>query len=206
MPSPGAMLYQIHRYPADLIDVVRLRPGGRVLIRPVLPQDEDLTSAFFGGLPARARYNRFLAPVRDVPPELVKRFTNIDYASHLALVAETFTGGHETVVAEARYARTAGDTSAAEFAVSVAEDWQGRGLASLLLAKLLCRAAAAGIARVVGETLASNEKMLHLARKAGFAATRSAQVRGVIFLEKTLEPGLPGADCAEMAGGESFSV
>jgi acetyltransferase len=200
------MLYQIHRYPADLIDVVRLRRGGRILIRPVLPQDEDLTSAFFGRLPARARYERFLAPVRDLSPELVKRFTNIDYATHLALVAETFTGGHETVVAEARYAPTAGDASAAEFAVSVAEDWQGRGLASLLLAKLLCRATAAGIARVVGETLASNEKMLHLARKAGFAVTPSAEVRGVILLEKRLEPGLPGADCAEMAGGESLSA
>ncbi|HWE21102.1 MAG TPA: GNAT family N-acetyltransferase [Hyphomicrobiaceae bacterium] len=200
------MLYEIHRYPADLIDVVRLGRGGRVLIRPVLPQDEDLTSAFFGRLPARARYDRFLAPVRDLSPELVKRFTNIDYASHLALVAETFTGGHETVVAEARYARTVGDASVAEFAVSVAEDWQGRGLASLLLAKLLCRATAAGIARVVGETLASNEKMLHLARKAGFAATPSAEVHGVILLEKRLETGLPGADCAEMAGGESLSA
>jgi hypothetical protein len=46
--------YQIHRYPADLIDVVRLAGGAhRVVIRPVLPQDEDLTSAFFGDLPAR---------------------------------------------------------------------------------------------------------------------------------------------------------
>ena len=53
------MLYQIHRYPADLIDVVRLEGGRRVLIRPVLPQDEDITSAFFGSLPARARYDRW---------------------------------------------------------------------------------------------------------------------------------------------------
>jgi acetyltransferase len=200
------MLYQIHRYPADLIDVVRLRHGGRVLIRPVLPQDEDLTSAFFGRLPARARYDRFLAPVRDLPPQLVKRFTNVDYASHLALVAETFTGGRETVVAEARYAWAGSDASVAEFAVSVAEEWQGRGLASLLLAKLLCRAAAAGIARVVGETLASNGKMLHLAREAGFAATPSTEVRGIVLLEKRLEPGPPGADCAEMEGWETLSA
>ena len=60
----GAMLYQIHRYPADLIDVVRLADGQRVVIRPVLPQDEGLTAAFFGNLPAPARYDRFMSPMR----------------------------------------------------------------------------------------------------------------------------------------------
>src|SRR5262245_3347109 len=102
-PGARAMVYQIYRYPADLIDVVWLQGGRRVLIRPVLPQDEELTSAFFRDLPARARYDRFMAPMPQLPPELVKRFTNVDYASHLALVAEVFAGGRETVVAEARY-------------------------------------------------------------------------------------------------------
>jgi acetyltransferase len=200
------MLYQVHRYPADLIDVVWLRDGRRVLIRPVLPQDEALTSAFFGSLPARARYERFLAPVRDLPPALVKRFTNIDYASHLALLAETFDGGRETVVAEARYARDGTDPSVAEFAVSVAEDWQGRGLASRLLSKLICRAAGAGIARVVGETLAGNERMLHLARRAGFTVKPSGETRGIVLLEKRLEPGRQRAECDGPGGGEPISV
>ena len=193
------MLYQIHRYPADLIDVVRLQGARRVLIRPVLPQDEDITSAFFGSLPARARYDRFMAPMPNLPPDLIRRFTHIDYASHLALVAEVFAGRRETVVAEARYARDA-DPSVAEFAVAVAEDWQGQGLASLLLSKLLCRAAGAGIRLVVGETLATNERMLHLARKAGFVATPSRDVRGLVLLEKTLSVGTQGADCEEAAG------
>lgn len=190
------MLYQIHRYPADLIDVVRLRDGQRVLIRPVLPQDEELTSAFFHGLPLRARYDRFMAAMPHLPPDLVKRFTNVDYLSHVALVAETFAGGRETVVAEARYACGA-DPAVAEFAVSVAEEWQGRGLASLLLGKLICRAAGAGIVRVVGETLAGNARMLHLARKAGFTATPSADVHELVLLERRLAPGAPGLPCDE---------
>jgi acetyltransferase len=192
------MLYQIHRYPADLIDVVRLRDGQRVLVRPVLPQDEELTSAFFDGLPLRARYDRFMAPMPHLPPDLVKRFSNVDYLSHLALVAETFAGGCETVVAEARYASGA-DPAVVEFAVSVAEAWQNRGLASLLLGKLICRAASAGIVRVVGETLASNARMLHLARKAGFTATPSPDVRQVVLLERDLTPGAPGLPCDEAA-------
>jgi acetyltransferase len=191
-PKPAAMLYQIHHYPADMIDVVWLRDGQRVLIRPVLPQDEKLTSAFFSDLPARARYDRFMAAIPELPPTLIKRFTNVDYVSHVALVAEVFAGGRETVVAEARYASMSAHPDAAELAISVAADWQGRGLATVLLGKLICRAAGAGIARMVGETLAGNAAMLHLARKAGFTATPSREVRGVVLLEKALAPALQG--------------
>jgi acetyltransferase len=188
------MLYQIHRYPAELIDVVSLAGGRRVVVRPVLPQDEDVTKAFFGNLPGPARYDRFMSPMRQLPPELVKRFTSIDYCDHLALVAEVFEDGREIVVAEARYA-LGKDRSTAEFAVSVAEDWQGRGLASLLLAKLLSRAAAVGVRRMTGETLATNAKMLHLARKAGFAIRPSGDSHSVMLLEKMVEAAEPAMPC-----------
>lgn len=190
------MLYQIHRYPADLIDVVHFKDGTRAVIRPVLPQDEEITGAFFSSLSAPSRYDRFMSPVRQVSQELLERFTHVDYAEHLALVAEVFVDGRETVIAEARYVRSAGD--AAEFAVSVAEGWQGRGLASLMLSKLICRAAAAGIRRIVGETLATNERMLHLARKAGFTTRSSKEVRGVVLLEREIEPAPAGRPCNDV--------
>jgi GNAT superfamily N-acetyltransferase len=98
------------------------------------------------------------------------------------------------VIAEARYARGS-DPTVAEFAVSVSDQWQGQGLASRLLATLLCRAATAGIERIVGETLATNGKMLHLARKAGFAVTRSPDVRGVMLLEKVVRTEQAGRPC-----------
>jgi acetyltransferase len=179
------MLYQIHRYPADLIDVIRLAGGERVVIRPVLPQDADLTMAFFRSLSGPARYARFMSPMRELPADLLRRFTEVDYADHLALVAEVFAQGRETVIAEARYVRQT-DPSAAEFAVSVAEPWQGKGLASLMLGKLACRAANGGVRRIVGETLADNAGMLSLARKAGFSIKPSPDVRGVMLLEKRL--------------------
>jgi len=191
------MIYQIHRYPADLIDVVRLNGGQRVVIRPVLPQDEGLTVAFFRSLSAPARYDRFMGPMRELPPELLQRFTQVDYADHVALVAEVFADGRETVIAEARYVRLPGEQAAAEFAVSVAEAWQGQGLARLMLAKLACRAAADGVQRIVGETLASNGRMLALARKAGFAITQSPDVSGQMLLEKLLHAAVPGIPCGE---------
>src|SRR6185295_9972981 len=107
----------------------------RVVVRPVLPQDEDLTTAFFRDLSAPARYDRFMTSLPELPPELMQRFTQIDYSNHLALVAEVFADGRETVVAEARYVRGA-DPTVAEFAISVAEAWQGKRLARLLLGKL----------------------------------------------------------------------
>ena len=118
------MTYQIHHYPAELIDVVHLDGGKRVVVRPVLPQDADLTGAFFRDLSAPSRYERFMTSMREVPADLMRRFTEIDYADHLALVAEVFVDGRETVIAEARYVRGS-DPTVAEFAVSVAEAWQG---------------------------------------------------------------------------------
>jgi acetyltransferase len=180
------MTYQIHRYPAELIDVVQVDGGKRVVVRPVLPQDADLTGAFFRDLSAPARYDRFMTSMREVPADLMRRFTQIDYADHLALVAEVFVDGRETVIAEARYVRGT-DPTVAEFAVSVAEAWQGHKLARLLLGKLVCRAAAAGVRRIVGETLATNARMISLARKAGFTIAPSPDVRGLMLLEKTLD-------------------
>jgi GNAT superfamily N-acetyltransferase len=196
------MTYQIHRYPADLIDVLHVG-GHRVVIRPVLPQDEALTEAFFRNLPAPARYNRFMTNLREMPPDLMRRFTQVDYASHVALVAEVFAEGGETVIAEARYVQRA--DAAAEFAVSVAEPWQGKGLARLMLGKLACRAAAQGIERMVGETLAGNTRMLTLAREAGFSIRPSPDVRGVMLLEKAVAPLPPGRPCSG-AGLDALSA
>ena len=193
------MTYQIHRYPAELIDVVHLAGGERIVIRPVLPQDADLTDQFFRDLSPPARYHRFMTSMREPPADLMRAFTQIDYADHLALVAEVFRDGWETVIAEARYVRKP-DPTAAEFAVSVAEPWQGRKLASLLLGRLACRAAEAGVRRMVGETLATNARMLALARKAGFTILPSRNVRGVMLLERALSAPRPGQACVTEVG------
>src|SRR4029453_18786190 len=166
------MLYQIHRYPPDLIDVLHLSDGQRVVIRPVLPQDEALTGAFFHDLRAASRYDRFLGPMRTLPPSLLTHLTHVDYSDHLALVAEVFADGRETVIAEARYARGP-DKTAAEFAVSVADAWQGKGLARLLLGKIGRHAARTGVTRFRGETLPSKQRLLRLARKSGFTVQPS---------------------------------
>jgi RimJ/RimL family protein N-acetyltransferase len=181
------MPYQIHRYPAELIEVISLTHGQRVVVRPVLPQDRELMVAFFHGLSADARCNRFMHPVSEPSSELLRQFTQVDYTSHVALVAEVFLDGRETVIGEARYVRAA-DASLAEVSLSVAELWRGKGLAKLMLTKLERHATAAGVRRLFSETLATNQKVLSLAVKAGFVIAESADMDGVMRLEKTLGP------------------
>jgi acetyltransferase len=105
------------------------------ITRHVLPQDRELLNAFFHGLSADARCSRFMHPVSEVSSKLLGQFTQMDYANHVALVAEVFVDGCEVVIGQARYARAA-HASSAEFAVSVADSWQGNGLAKLLLARI----------------------------------------------------------------------
>ena len=181
------MPYQIHRYPAELIDVIRLTYNERVVVRPVLPQDLELMVAFFHDLSADARCNRFMHPVSEPSSELLRQFTQVDYANRVALVAEVFADGRETVIGEARYVRAA-DASSAEVSLSVAELWRGKGLATLMLTKLERHAMVAGVRRLFSETLATNEKVLSLALKTGFVIAETADADGVMRLEKTLEP------------------
>ena len=182
------MAYQIQRYPAELIDVVRLTDRERVVIRPVLPQDRELLNAFFHGLSADARCSRFMHPVSELSSELLRQFTQVDYANHVALVAEVLVGCCEVVIGEARYARAADDASSAEFAVSVADSWQGNGLAKLLLGRLERFASKAGVRQITAETFASNKRMLAVAAKAGFKISASLGAPGVVRLEKRLAP------------------
>lgn len=172
-----------HRYPVELIEVLRTSDGERVIIRPVLPQDRDLVAAFFHGLSAEARSNRFLHPVSEPSPGLLRQLVEVDHLDHVALVAEIFGDGGEAVIAEARYVRAA-DPFSAEISLAVAEPWQGKGLAEFLLVRLACRAAAGGFRRIIGETFAANAQVLSLARKLGFAM--GSEARGIVRLERRL--------------------
>jgi RimJ/RimL family protein N-acetyltransferase len=175
------MTYVIHRYPAELIDVVHLIEGGRVTVRPVLPQDADMLQTFVRDLSAGSRRNRFFRFLHELPSDLLDAFTSVDYRKHLALVAEVFEGGVETIIGEARYV-VQDDGTSAEFAVSVADAWQGRGIGTMLLQRLMARAAEAGLGLLFGQTLASNGGMQRLARKAGFTAELDPVDEDIVLL------------------------
>lgn len=161
------MSYSIETYPTRLIDVFTLADGRRVTLRPVLPQDAALEQALVRALSPASRYQRFFAPIRELPADWLHRLTQVDYQQHQALIVETFRGDAAVAVAEARYVVDEAGRQA-EFAIVVADDWQRLGLGRKLLCTLLRSAAESGLQYLVGDVLATNAPMLALARSLGF--------------------------------------
>jgi len=164
-------MFRIHRYPAALIDRVPLADGRSVLVRPVLPQDGELQQRFVRALSPASRYRRFHSALSELPHATLAYLTQVDYASHLALLAETFDEqGGEIQVAEARYVRRsdASEAHVADFALAVADRWQGVGLGRHLLGALVDSARRGGVRRLEGSVLADNEQMRGLLRGQGW--------------------------------------
>ena len=180
------MTYTIPRYPVHLIDFVSVANGRRVTIRPMLPQDFKLQLEFFRSLSARARYGRFMCSFNELPDAVAERLGKIDYSSHLALLAEMFEDGSETMVGEARYVIDEHDSATCEFAIAVPDNWQRCGIGRALLAQLEREAAASGIRRMLADTLYDNKAMRGLAASSGYAIGANREDARLVKLEKQL--------------------
>lgn len=175
-------------YPAHLCQWARLADGAEIMLRPIRPDDDALEKAFLCGLSRDSRYNRLLSS-RALTPEEIRRLTRIDYEREMALVAVSGHGRQARLLGVARYHKDA-DGAGAEFALVVADAWQRKGVGSLLLQLLLQHARTAGIARLHGITLASNQSMQMLARKLGFVQQADPQDATVRELEQVLTPAM----------------
>ena len=140
--------------------------GTVITIRPISAADLALEQEFVDGLSASTGYQRLMSARRPSLEEL-KRLTDINPERELALIATTPVQGRERQIGVARYVKEspAGD---AEFAIVLSDDWQGRGLGTRLLVRLLGAAKSDGVRRLVGMTSSENSGMLALARKLGF--------------------------------------
>ena len=94
----------------------------------------------------------------------------MDFTRDMALAATAMLDG-ETLLGVARYVLDKGD-QAAEFALVVADSWQGRGIGRRLLAKLIEAARRRGVKVLYGDILATNRPMLALVSKLGFQLSR----------------------------------
>src|SRR5207253_5030087 len=112
--------------------------------------------------------------------------------------------GEERVIGEARYVVT--EPGTAEFALAVADAWQGQGIGRLLLSRLERRAAAEGVSRLFGEVLPENKPMQRLAESLGFTILPGPRGMGLLRLEKRLEPRPGAAPCVEGAGERSIAA
>lgn len=119
-------------------------------------------------LSPESRHNRFMAEIRELSPEMLARFTRINYPHDLALIVLTRDGGErEQEIAVARYVAL-GVPRQCEFALAVADGWQGRGVGYRLMQTLIGFARESGYERMDGFVLSSNHKMLELMQALGF--------------------------------------
>jgi acetyltransferase len=155
---------------------------GEITVRPLGPADDVLAQAFVTGLSGTSRYLRFFQVLQGLSPAMLERFTRVDHVT-MALAGFANVDGTPSMVAEARYAVGADGTSA-EIALVVTDQWQHRGLATELMARLECIAVAAGITRLTGECFAVNVGFASLARSLGFQVRPDPDDRTLLQVEK----------------------
>ena len=157
----------IHPYPGYLVQEWQI-DDKTLTIRPVRPEDANLEQEFVRNMTDASRFFRFMDSIRELPPTLLARFTQIDYDREMALLAILNEDGKERQVASARYALSP-DGESVEFALAVADEWQQCGLGRRLMALLADCARHAGYRTMVGDVLADNIKMLGLMESLDFA-------------------------------------
>ncbi len=157
----------IHPYPTDLVTTWQPREGPPITLRPIRPEDAGIEQEFVRGLSEQSRHFRFMNAVRELTPAMLARFTQIDYDREMALVAVREEGGRETELGVARYV-TNPDGESCEFAIVVADRWQGKGLARRMMEMLINVARGRGMKIMIGHMLSQNQPMIRLSERLGF--------------------------------------
>ncbi|HEX7610831.1 MAG TPA: GNAT family N-acetyltransferase, partial [Solirubrobacteraceae bacterium] len=173
--SPAAVTLP-EGYPSGREVNVALRDGSTLLVRPVTAGDRPSIEAFLRRLSQESIGFRFFGQVN--LDWAIDWSTTVDYADRYALVA--IAGADHAIVAHAAYVRTG--PGRAEVAFTVADDRQGGGIATIMLAHLAAAAEQQGITVFTAEVLPSNHRMIQVFRDSGFAVASHSR-EGVIEIE-----------------------
>lgn len=175
----------IHPYPQHLTQSYQLTNGVAITIRPIRPEDAVLETHFVNRLSPCTKYFRFRQSLQELTPEMIVRFTQIDYDREMAFVAVT---EHETLPSElgvGRYIKNP-DGHSAEFAIVVADDCQQLGIGSKLMKTLMQTAKDQGILLFEAEVLVANYAMLALIKKLDFTIETITDNNDIVRVVKDL--------------------
>jgi acetyltransferase len=158
------------------------------MVWPLLPTDGGALRHAYADLSAESRRQRFLVPLPDLDPAMLRRLVDdVDGERHVALVLVALPeGGEEQPVGIGRLVRYRDDERTAEIAVTVADDWHGRGIGTTL-ASLLVATRPPQVERLVTEVAADNRPSLAMLRRLGSTTTRFVHP-GVLEVQIDLEP------------------
>lgn len=186
--QPGELPYAhmaIMPYPTGLTREQLMRDGTPYRLRAIRPEDADALQGFVRGMSAQTRYFRFVANVKELPPQQLARYTQIDYWREMALVAEVTEADGSRLAGVARYMLNP-DGRSCEFAIVIGDDWQGRGLGVQLMQALMAVAREQGLHRMEGMVLSANHTMLGLMQFLGFTARPDPEDASMMLVERAL--------------------
>jgi acetyltransferase len=182
---PGHPRFAIRPYPKEWERHIALRDGGKVLVRPVRPEDEPLYGPFFAKVSQQDLRLRFFAPVKEFGHTFVARFTQIDYARAMAFIAIDEASGEMLGVVRLH---ANADYDHGEYAVLVRSDLKGRGLGYLLMTLIIEYARSEGLGTIEGQVLAENIAMLNMCRDLGFSISADPHDTDIRIVRLTVAP------------------
>ncbi len=154
-------------YPDKYIYKYTMQDGTSVLIRPIKAEDEPLEKEMFSYFSRETQYFRFMGYIKDTSHDMIVKFTNIDYDRELALVAEINRNDRRKMIGVVRIVNDIGN-EATEYAIVIADPWQGKGLGSELTNRIMEIAKDKGIKKIYANVLKSNVTMLEMFKKRKF--------------------------------------
>jgi acetyltransferase len=157
----------ISPYPSQYEKDIQLSNGQIVRLRPIRPEDEPMEADLFERLSRDTIYFRFFGYIGQVNHSMLSRFTHIDYDREMAIVAEVKEKDTQKLIGVVRLISEPWNESA-EYAIVVADDWQGLGLGREMTDYIFTIARAMGIKKIKADVLESNERMIHMFKKLGF--------------------------------------
>ena len=139
--------------------LVETRDGTKLLMRPIEPGDKEALASGFEHMSPESRYRRFFAPINRLSRMDLRYLTEVDHHNHEAIIA--FDPDSGETVGVARFVRSP-EPTLAEVAVTVIDEWQGRGVATAILEQLVERAHEEGIEAFVAIILEENDAAIEL--------------------------------------------
>lgn len=187
-PSTSPVPYShmaIHPYPSHLVRNGYLSDGTPMIIQPIRPEDAEIEQEFVRCLSPEARYFRFMRAIDELTPEMLVRFTQLDFSREMALIAVINEKGKRKQIGVARYSVNP-DGRSCEFALAVSDQHRGHGIGSQLMDGMMEAARGHGVRVIEGEVLANNRRMLSLMKELGFSISISPEDPSIRRVERWL--------------------
>jgi acetyltransferase len=181
-PRPYSHL-AIRPYPEELMRASELADGTQVLLRPIKPEDEPMWHALLASCSKESIWFRFRYLFKQTTHEMATRFCFIDYDREIGIVAEVEEAGERKLLGVGRLVADADHTNA-EYAVLVADAYQGKGLGALLTDYCLEICQNWGINTVLAETSPQNRRMLSIFQHRGFKLDRETADDSVLGVKQ----------------------